>query len=140
VSRATTIQKLKVLRTELEESRLHAEATRNLDISILTSGNPASSSWSQVQRFLFPEVLLRLDRTQTHPLYATLTEGPSPVVIQAKIESVDEWLRAQGASTPKEELSAAFRLLESAVSRNLAGSDLSKTQSALQQVKRGLKI
>jgi len=140
VSRATTIRKVRVLRTELAESKAREEATHSLDHAIRGGSNTTHSSWSQVQRYLFPEVLLRLDRTQTNLLYATLTEGEVPVVLKTDLESVDEWLRAEGTPIPKDELSAAIRLLESTVSRSLAGNDLSKTQSALQQVKRALKV
>lgn len=62
------------------------------------------------------------------------------MVIVATVEEVEEWITKLEGPTSKEQLSAAARALERAISQRLSGADLSSSQSALAKIKRALGI
>lgn len=129
------VHKLKVLRAELEAYRTHADQALDLDHAVLGGPSLRGSSWVGVQQFLRPEVLLRLANRQDSPIYATLSSLDPPVVIQANLESVEEQIKALEGPPSKDAISAAIRVLESAVSRRMTGADLSRSQSALAKIR-----
>lgn len=140
MNHGATVRKLILLKIELAAYAAHLGQTQDLDSAIRGATSSRGSSWVQVQRILSPDVVLRLDRSQSNIVYALLTELNPPVSIEVTPEAIDEWITKLGAPTPKGSLSEHAHALESAISRTLSGSELSKTQSAMQTVKRGLKL
>lgn len=55
----------------------------------------AGTDWSNVQRYLLPEVLLRVDSSKTVPVYCILTETLE--VIQTTTKDLDGWLRVNAS-------------------------------------------
>jgi len=139
VSREAYERKLKVLRTEIDAIGRSKEVPDLVD-AVHGVGDARGSRWDSVSRFLSPEILLRLDRTQSIPLYATLTEVDPPRWILVNRQAVDKEIEALDTTVSPGTLREAYRVLESAISRSLSGPGLSTTQSALHKVGRALKI
>lgn len=132
-------RKLKVLKTELEAISSSQEVPALVD-AVRGVGSAHGSRWDSVSRYLSPEILLRLDRTQSVPLYATLTEVDPPRWIRVDQPSVDKEIEALGTVVSQTSLREAYRALESAIGRTLSGPTLSSTQSALHKVGKTLRI
>lgn len=139
MSRESLRRKLSVLRTELEAIGRSKEAPDLVD-AIHGVGDARGSRWDAVSRYLSPEILLRLDRTQSVPLYATLTEVEPPRWFYVNQQAVDKEIEALGTEVSPGTLREAYRVLESAISRSISGTGLSTTQSALHKVGKALKI
>lgn len=132
-------RKLKVLRAELDALSSSKEVPALVD-AVRGVGSASGSRWDNVSRYLSPEILLRLDRTQSVALYATLTEVDPPKWIRVDQASVDKEIEALGTVVSQTSLREAYRALESAIGRTLSGPALSSTQSALHKVGKMLKI
>lgn len=139
MSREGYERKLKVLRTEIDAIGRSKEVPDLVD-AVHGVGDARGSRWDAVSRYLSPEILLRLDRTQSVPLYATLTEVDPPRWILVNRQAVDKEIEALDTAVSPGTLREAYRVLESAISRSMSGTGLSSTQSALHKVGRALKI
>lgn len=145
MSRSDAKRKLAVFRAEVTTYHAHAGATRQLDAAIHGVLDATGSSWLGVQRYLSPELLLRLDRRTGSPIYAILTEYAPPGVIYPTPESIDEWIQLLGEPTPnlevqasKGELGAAIRAIENIHNRCLSGRDLNGAKRAMATIRRAL--
>lgn len=145
MSHASTVRKLKILRAELTAYQAYAGASRDLDAAVHGVLDATGSSWVGVQRYLSPELLLRLDRRSGSPIYALVTEVDPPVVVTMTTESIDEWTESLGSPNPKlevqaskGELGAAIRAIQTIHSRALSGRDLSGAKRAMAVILKAL--
>lgn len=95
MSRGTTVQKIKVLRLDLSTLERYTDSSQIMVIPDSGSLHVAGTDWNNIQRYMLPEVLLRMDRSKTVPVYCILTE--SLEVIPTTLKDLDGWLRVNAS-------------------------------------------
>jgi len=85
-----------------------------MDVPVSGDIHLAGRDWSHVQRYLLPEILLRVDGSKSVPIYLIFTVDG--IVVPALVSELDEWLSTASGGR-SEDVHKALSVLESYASK-----------------------
>lgn len=136
-ARASVTRKVQVLRTYLAAREEYTTPSLlNVDLPVRGGVHDAGSRLSTLHRWLMPDVMLCLDRSESVAIFVMVVKTQE--TFAATITGIDKWLETQEKITSLEEMDEALQALQKAASRLENNVDKSNAHKALNTLRRTL--
>jgi len=133
---AETIRKVQVLRTFLATLKEYTTPTLNVDNPVRGGVHGAGSRLGTLSRWLMPDVMLCLDRSESVPMFVLIQANNE--TFAATLEGIDAWLKAHEQDTVQHDIDESVRVLQREVSRLSDAGNKSASHKALNVLRRHL--
>jgi hypothetical protein len=130
------IRKVQVFRTYLAAFQEYTTPTLNVDYPVRGGVHGAGSRLSTLHRWLMPDVMLCLDRSESVAIFVMIVSTRE--TFAATLEGLDAWLRAHEQQSVQQEIDESLHVLTRAASRLSSNADKSTAHKAINTVRRTL--